>query len=95
MLGGSQGVAMTESEQLAKLRAFANEVMRPWPEYDMDIGELEEIAEKHGLLSKTIVDKPCGEICNCSDYLDPIDFAIGIECLRKTPLLTGESNDEG
>lgn len=33
-----------------KLRAFANDVMRAWPEGGVDGGELQESALRHGLL---------------------------------------------
>jgi len=40
-----------ESE-LATLRAFAQEIMQAWPEGDVDGGELQEAALRHGLLER-------------------------------------------
>ena len=37
-------------DELDRLRAFAQDIMRAWPEGDVDGGELEEAALRHGLL---------------------------------------------
>jgi hypothetical protein len=36
--------------EFEKLRAFAQDIMRAWPEGDVDGGELQEAALRHGLL---------------------------------------------
>lgn len=69
----SEAVGWQTLGELDKLRAFAQDVMQAWPIGDVDGGELQDYAIKHGLIS----------------LQDP--WAEGIECYRKTPLLTGKS----
>jgi hypothetical protein len=75
--------------ELKALRAFARDIMAAWPEYDIDVGDLQDIAEKHGLLKQETRYEPCGENCSCKGYFTPKDFKEGIICYRKTELLTG------
>ena len=70
---------------LEQLRAFAQAVMESWPEGDVDGGHLQDIAEKHGLITPLNVTEPCSETgCMCKE----MDNLPGI-CYRKTQLLTG------
>jgi hypothetical protein len=39
--------------QRDKLRAFAQDIMQAWPEGDVDGGELQEAALRHGLLERS------------------------------------------
>lgn len=64
------------ADEVKKFRAFAQDVMACWPEGDVDGGHLEELAVKHGLLE-------------CRDYYASDEWAGGIICYRKTPLLLG------
>ena len=48
-----------------KLRAFAREVMKAWPDGGIEGDDLQEIAVKHGMLSPETRFEPCGEWCNC------------------------------
>lgn len=80
---------MEQSEQLEKLRAFAQDVMESWPIGDLDGGELQDLALKHGLLMAETRHSPCGDNCSCSEYMDQGDFKDGVVCLRKTELLPG------
>lgn len=74
------------SEQ--RLRSFAQEVMRDWPEYDgIDGADLQDLAEKHGLLELHQVTEPCGQACHCAEYGE-----FPQACYRKTPLLMGEAS---
>jgi len=41
------------SGQRDALRAFAQDIMRAWPEGDVDGGELQEAALRHGLLERS------------------------------------------
>lgn len=74
--------AMTESEQLAKLRAFADCVLDMLNTFVIDIDAIFESARNNGLLEKV------------TNYVAGHEHPESI-MYRKTPLLTGESNDEG
>jgi len=69
-----------------RLRSFAQDIMRSWPEGDVDGADLQEMAKKHGLLTPVEVTEPCGEdgACNCAAY-----GGFPMTCYRKTPLLKG------
>lgn len=81
---------------LSALREFARELLKDWPD---DIGvdgfELQDLAEKHGLLTPTTRHAPCAESadeCHCLAYHDgPEGMAGGVVCYRRTALLTGAS----
>jgi len=87
---------------IEKLRAFANELMDEWPGGSFDGGDLQDIAERHGLLKPTTQHQPCCELCQkneshencscaCTEYYSSEEWVAGITCYRKTPLLTGAS----
>ena len=80
-------------EENTKLRAFAVEVMEAWPEGGIEGDDLQEIAVKHGMLAPEIRHEPCGEWCNCNAGVDVDggEWERGVECYRRTELLTGES----
>lgn len=70
----------------AKLRAFAQAILQDWPDTPcFDGGELQDLAERYGLLEAHEVVEPCGEGCNCAEFDD-----FPMQCYRKTPLLKGE-----
>lgn len=82
---------MELANDLDRLRAFAGEVMEIFPEGgSLDAFDIQEMAAKHGLLSKEIMHEPCGidGECQCFGYYDTEDFKSGIECYRRTKLLT-------
>lgn len=74
-----------------KLRAFAQAIMESWPDGGIEGDDLQEIAVKHGMLTPEIRHEPCGEWCNCNSMncLDSDDWKDGVECYRRTALLTG------
>ena len=76
---------------LLSLRYFAQEVMQSWPMGDVDGGELQDLAIKHGLLKRQepAPTAPCGEHCGCAEVVAADEWADGVECYRKTPLFTG------
>jgi hypothetical protein len=76
--------------EVVKLRAFAVDVMEAWPEGDLDGDTLQSAAIEHGLLERKSPDptEPCGEGCLCAQYVDMDEWAVGIECYRRTPLLS-------
>lgn len=80
------------------LRAFAIDVLGDWPD---DCGvidgfDVQELALKHGLLTETKQMAPCSENCWCVEYhgSDPGDWADGVICYRKTPLLLDAPREE-
>ena len=82
------------AEREAKLRAFAVDVMACWPHGDVDGGDLQEIAEKHGLLRPETRNQPCDEEpnrCHCLEYGGRDEFPL--VCYRKTELLTETRGD--
>lgn len=75
----------------AALRAFAQAVMDTWPGGDIDGGALQEIAENHGILKPETRHEPCRKGCCCDENADSQEWAFGVVCYRKTPLLTGSN----
>lgn len=76
------------TQDVKQLRAFAQAIMESWPIGDVDGGHLQDMAVEHGLLVKTIQNKPClEEGCTCAEYLAPDEFPT--ECYRHTNLLKG------
>lgn len=75
---------MTTDQQteVERLRAFANDI---WEYHtgSFDGCDLEDLAEKHGLIERVEVTQNCGEDCACAE------FGFPAQCLRKTALLVG------
>lgn len=84
-----------QRDEVGKLRAFAQDVMQCWPMGDLDGGTLQDAAENHGLLQPETRHEPCGEGCSCAEYAVPVEFADGVTCYRKTPLLMGQTHNAG
>ena len=83
--------ALSLSNENKKLRAFAQSVMDAWPEGGIEGDDLQEIAAKHGLLAPELRFDPCWEWCNCNAGVDVDggEWERGVECYRRTALLTG------
>ena len=81
------------SAENKKLRAFAQAIMEAWPEGGIEGDDLQEIACRHGMLAPETRFEPCGEWCNCNAGVDVDggEWERGVECYRRTALLTGES----
>lgn len=81
------------TDATAALRAFAQEVFDYFDlsSFGMEGSELQEIAEKHGLLRQERRHEPCGKECRCEweAHFDG-DLATGVMCYQRTSLLTGE-----
>ena len=76
--------------EIASLRTFAQGVMRSWPSGDVDGGELQDLAHANGLLEPQTRTVPCREDgCACAEYWASDEWAAGVTCYRKTPLLLG------
>ncbi len=80
------------SAENKKLRAFAQAIMEAWPEGGIEGDDLQEIACRHGMLAPETRFEPCGEWCNCNAGVDVDggEWERGVECFRRTELLTGE-----
>lgn len=77
----------------AALRAFAQDVIDYYDSlsFGMEGRELQEIAEKHGLLRQEKRHEPCGKDCRCEwEVHFDSEWKTGVICYRRTPLLTGE-----
>lgn len=64
-------------------KAFAIAVMSGWPENDIDLSdgiELQDLAEKHGMLVAKEMQEPCGEGCYCSQEVG--DSYFPLTCYR-------------
>lgn len=70
------------NDELTALRAFAQRVMKNWPDGDVDGGELQDAAVKYGLLAPHEVNDRCGEGCRCADVGD-----FPLICYRPTVVL--------
>lgn len=81
------------TDATAALRAFAQEVSDYFDlsSFGMEGSELQEIAEKHGLLRQERRHEPCGKECRCEweAHFDG-DLATGVMCYQRTSLLTVE-----
>jgi hypothetical protein len=68
----SQQANAAMAQQLVSLRGFAAAILPMDEDFigDVDGGQLQDAAEKHGLLVAIEVSEPCGEGCNCADYGD-------------------------
>src|SRR3972149_3970982 len=77
---------MNHTQQLID---FANAVMKDWPEGgNLDGGDIQDLAEKYGLLIPKDVTEPCGEDCMCSEFYSLEEFQAGlVKCFRKAPFL--------
>jgi predicted small lipoprotein YifL len=82
-------VAQKLEQENIKLRAFAQGIMEAWPSGELNGGDLQDLAEKNGLLSHEIRYDACGEVCLCDKYFAPNEWSRGAVCYRKTPLLLG------
>lgn len=92
--GLRDGEKLTKSllaEPLESLRGFARAVMEGWPDAaGLDGFELQDLAEKFGLLQPEMMAGPCGEACQCAELA--ADWPA--RCYRKTALLRPEGGGE-
>ena len=86
-------IAKHYADENKQLRAFAQSIMEAWPEGGIEGDDLQEIAVKHGMLTPEIRHEPCGDWCNCNAGVDVDggEWELGVECFRRTALLTGEA----
>lgn len=88
-LGLAEDIARLTAEGEA-LKLFALAMLEHWPLGDVDGGELQEEAVKHGLLVPETRTAVCSEEgCNCAEYYSAEEWAEGITCYRKAAWLKG------
>lgn len=88
--------ALREADgRMTKLYDFADAIMTSWPEGGMDGGDLQKAAIDCGLLAPTEPKptEPCGDDCACAEHFGDDEWKDGIECYRKTPVLTAPLPD--
>ncbi len=62
------------------LKNFANEILsHTFEGCDLDGGEVQEIAVKHGLLMPITVNSKCGENCRCAEFSE-----FPLTCYKKS-----------
>lgn len=62
-------------------KPFVNAMLEAsWDGLDADGGDIQDLAEKFGLIKLVKVWSPCGENCRCASY----EFDFPVECYRKT-----------
>lgn len=81
---------------IENLRAFALAVLEDWPDGAPDGFDLQDLGVKHGLLAlkDPKPTEPCGERCWCAEYFGTDEFADGVDCYIRTPLLLGAPGTE-
>lgn len=80
---------MSEEE---KMKSFIRELFDIYyPDCgDIDGGELQDLAEKHGILVPEIRHEPCGEFCNCAQVCYDEEWQEGVKCYRLANWLSAE-----
>jgi hypothetical protein len=73
-----------ETREHPDLKGFAEDVMRCWPEGDVDCGDLQHMALRHGLIAPETRTQPCAEDCYCVVYGAAEDDEW--TCYRRVPL---------
>jgi hypothetical protein len=86
-LGLAEDIARLTAESAA-LKLFALDVLKAWPLGDVDGGDLQEMAVKHGLLVPEKRTAVCSEEgCNCAEYYSAEEWAEGVTCYRRAEWL--------
>ena len=82
---------MSEEE---KMKAFIRELFDIYyPDCgDIDGGELQDLAEKHGILVPEIRHVPCGEFCNCAQVCSDEEFEEGVKCYSLANWLSAQQS---
>ncbi len=56
-------------------KGFAMAIMEDWPDTpNLDGFDIQDLAVKHGLLNPVTVTEPCGDNCNCLEWIAPDEF---------------------
>jgi hypothetical protein len=76
-------------KEIGELRNFIKNIMAHWPDGGVDGGDLQDIAESHGILKQESVSERCGENCSCAEY-----GAFPTQCFKKIYWLIDKELDE-
>lgn len=83
-------------DEVASLANFAAEIMGDWPEVGgFDGYDLQQMAEKHGLLSPEERKERCGDACQCADECGewPVTCYRSMSALKKAKTLSTQRGD--
>lgn len=79
-------VAIQNKYQVEQMKSFINGLFEDFDADDVDGGDLQDLAEKYGILVPTIHHEPCsdGELneCVCAQYCGDEQFEAGVKCYR-------------
>lgn len=84
----------------AQLLGFARDILGHWPDGgDLDGGDIQGLAIKHGLLVGTVVHEPCNggdpdKPCRCAEFCAESEFTDGVKCYRPTSIMTGNTGNK-
>jgi hypothetical protein len=80
------------TDPICDTHAFARAILCDFPDLgNLDGGDIQELAEKHGLLVKERRHSWCSdECCGCREYHDDGDLKHGFDCFHVHPLLGGK-----
>lgn len=90
--GGGISLAQLQRDQLL---AFARDILGHLPDGgDLDGGDIQGMAVKHGLLIGSVVHEPCNSEnsdlpCACAEYCMADEFAEGVICYRRADWVKG------
>jgi hypothetical protein len=80
--------------QRDQLLEFARDILSHWPDGgDLDGGDIQGLAVKHGLLIGKTVNAPCNaenadiNPCSCAEFCDAEDFTAGVTCYSRAEFL--------
>lgn len=68
---------MTDTARPEQVEDFVRELLRAWDfSGDIDGGQLQDMAIKHGVLKEVVITEPCGDdyTCRCINYYHEDDY---------------------
>ncbi len=81
-----------QGDGYAALHGFARELLSMLNDGGPDGGDVQRVAESHGLLTSTPTIVPCGEDCPCAEFYNHGDES---DCYRRAPWLTADLSQGG
>ena len=82
------------ADEIERLRKFIAALFDNWPDdLGIDGFDLQDLAEKYGLLIPHTVTVPCGETCSCAEYHG--DMSEGVTCYRRVDWLAAIAKEKG
>ncbi len=79
----------TVAAENAKLKGFARDILKDWPDASPDGFDVQDYAIKHGLLMAKAIKptEPCGEFCACAEYFTRDEWGTGVECFERVAFI--------